>query len=89
MCEQARRLLQMANEAALDFSKTLSNLLLADLDSPRAADYNARRQAVQAAHTRSMEANRAFDEHLRTHNCDAVSVDSESPKRQALCAEVA
>jgi hypothetical protein len=89
MCEQARRLLQLANEAALDFSKTLSSLLLADLESPRAANYNARRQAVHAAHTRSMDANRAFDEHLREHNCDAANFDSESPKRSALYAEMA
>jgi hypothetical protein len=87
MCEKGRRLLQIANEAALDFSKALSSLLLGDLESPRALNYDALRQAVQATHARSTAANRAFEEHLREHGCDAATFDSGAPKRESLLAE--
>jgi len=89
MCEEARRLLQLANESALDFSKALSNLLLADLEAPNGPNYDARRQAVQATYARSMEANRAFEEHLRRHRCDVANFDSDAPKRASLFADVA
>ena len=89
MCEEARQLLQFANEAALDFSKALSSLLLGDLQTPHSEHYDSLRQAVKVAHARSTAANHAFEAHLSQHNCDAANFDSETPKRAALYADVA
>jgi hypothetical protein len=68
-------LLQYKNEAALEFSKALADLLHAEQMTSRNGKYCGLRQTAECARKHSDSANQTWEDHLRAHGCDSIGMD--------------